>query len=93
MTGHLLGGAGALEVTGTAPAAVKGAPKADFTLSGITVKGVSWEGGAVVLPVTRVKARSYIDVKVLSRSLYSKLEACFTAGCPRPGRPSATRTQ
>ena len=76
------GAAGALEVTGTVPAAVKGAAKADFTLSGITVKGVSWEGGAVVLPVTQVKDRAYIDVKILSRALYAKLEKCFTAGCP-----------
>lgn len=81
--------AAALEVTGTAPASVKGAAKADFFLSGLAVKGVSFEGGAVVLPVSQVNDRVYSDVKLLSRALYGKLETCFRSGCARPGRAAA----
>jgi len=72
--------ASALEVS--APAAVKGAASADFDLSGITLKGVTWEKGAVVLPVTENKGRTYSDVKLTSKTLYVKLEACFKKGCP-----------
>lgn len=72
--------ASALEVS--APVSVKGAAKADFDLSGITLKGVTWEKGAVVLPVTENKGRTYSDVKLNSKGLYAKLEACFKKGCP-----------
>lgn len=81
--------AAALEVAGTVPERAKGAASADFNLSGVTVKGVAWENGAVVLPVTENKGRSYIDVKLLSRKLYSKLENCFKAGCPPPAKAPA----
>ena len=73
--------ASALEVTGVTPAAVKGAARADFALGPLTVRGVSWENGAVVLPVTENRGKKYSDVKLLSKGLYGKLEACFRDGC------------
>jgi hypothetical protein len=82
----LCGPAAALEVAGTVPAAVKGLAKADFNLSGVMVKGVAWEKGALVLPVTENKGRTYIDVKLLSRPLYAKMEVCFKTGCPKAAK-------
>lgn len=78
----------ALEVSATAPAAVKGAPRADFSFSVLTVKNITWEKGAVVMPVTENKGRKYTDVKLLSKGLYGKLEACFRNGCA-PAKPGA----
>jgi hypothetical protein len=73
--------AAALEITAVAPAGVKGAAKADFTLSGVKVKGVAWENGAVVLPLTENKGKTFADIKLLSRKAYGRIEACFKAGC------------
>jgi len=81
--------AGALEVTGTSPAEVKGAPKADFTFSALTVANVSWEKGAVVMPVTESKGKTFADVKLLSKKLYGKIEACFKNGCVKPAKEPA----
>ncbi|PIU19989.1 MAG: hypothetical protein COT18_04525 [Elusimicrobia bacterium CG08_land_8_20_14_0_20_59_10] len=79
-----------LDVTGTVPAAVKGAAKGDFLFPGLTVKGITYEEGAVVLPVTQYKEKTYFDVKLLSRALYVKLETCFKKGCAKPpARPAA----
>jgi len=78
----------ALHVPAVSPASAKGAAAADFTLGPLTVHGVAWQNGAVVLPATVYKDRTYQDVKVLSRSLYGKLEACFRNGCA-PSRTAA----
>ena len=74
-------GASALDVTGTDPAVIKGAAKGDFNFSGISVKGITYEKGGVVMPVTESKGRTYSDVKLISKSLYGKIEACFKNGC------------
>ncbi|MCM2268463.1 MAG: hypothetical protein NDI60_11920 [Elusimicrobiales bacterium] len=73
--------AAALEITAVSPAAVKGAARADFSFPGLTVKGVTWEGGAVVMPLTDNKGKTFADIKLLSKGLYGRLEACFKAGC------------
>lgn len=73
-----------LDVTRTEPAAIKGAAKGDFLFPGLTVKGITYEDGAVVLPVTENKGKTYFDVKLLSRALYGKLETCFKKGCAKP---------
>jgi hypothetical protein len=80
--------AAALEITAVAPAAVKGAAKADFTFTALTVKGVTWEKGAVVMPLTDNKGKTYSDVKLLSKGLYGRLEGCFKNGCA-PAKPGA----
>ena len=85
----LASGAGALEVTGTVPGSVKGAAKGDFLLSGLEVRGVSFEKGAVVMPVTENKGRTYADVKLLSKALYGKIENCFKNGCAKQAAPAA----
>lgn len=82
--------AAALEITGVKPAEIKDAPRGDFSFGPLTVKSVAWEQGAVVLPLTESGARSYANIKLLTRSVYSKLEACFKNGCvaaKAPGRP------
>ncbi|HBA61399.1 MAG TPA: hypothetical protein DCZ92_11405 [Elusimicrobia bacterium] len=76
--------ASALDVTATEPAAIKGAAKGDFSFKGLTVRGITWEKDAVVMPVTENKGRTYFDVKLLSKKLYGKLETCFKSGCARP---------
>ncbi len=86
----LCGPAAALEITAVSPAAVKGAAKADFTFASFTLKGVSFSGGAVVLPATEYKGRTYQDVKILSKALYTKLETCFKGGC-RPAKAAAPK--
>ena len=77
-------GASALDITGTEPAIIKGAAKGDFNFSGISVKGITYEKGGVVMPVTESKGRTYSDVKLISKSLYGKIEACFKNGCAKP---------
>lgn len=81
--------AAALEVTSVNPASVKGAAKADFTLSVFTVKNISFDKGAVVLPVTENNGRTYADIKLLSKSLYVKFETCFKNGCAKPAKTPA----
>ncbi len=79
----------ALEVTGTVPVEVKGAAKADFAFSELTVNGVSYEKAAVVMPVTESKGKTFSDVKLLSKKLYLKIEACFKNGCVKPAKAPA----
>jgi hypothetical protein len=80
--------AAALEISGVTPAEVKGAPKADFAFSALTLKNVAWEKGAVVMPVTDNKGKKYTDIKLLSKGLYARFEACFKNGCA-PAKPGA----
>jgi hypothetical protein len=79
----------ALEVTAVSTAAVKGASAADFTFGPVTVKNIAWEKGAVVMPVTDNKGRKYTDIKLLSKDLYGKLEACFKNGFTKPAKAPA----
>ncbi|OGR40888.1 MAG: hypothetical protein A2X35_02840 [Elusimicrobia bacterium GWA2_61_42] len=81
--------AAALEITAVTPAAVKGAAKADFTLSVLTVKNISYDKGAVIMPVTENKGKTFTDVKLLSKGLYAKLEACFKNGCAKAAKAPA----
>lgn len=86
--------AGALEVSVAGPAEVKGAAKADFTLSAFTVKNIAFEKGAVVLPVSESKGKTFADIKLLSKGLYGKIEACFKNGCVKPaGAPAAPKVK
>jgi hypothetical protein len=81
--------ASALEVTGVAPAQIKGAAKGDFSFGPITVKSVAWEQGAVVMPLTDNKGKKYANIKLLSKGAYSRLEACFTKGFVKPAKAPA----
>lgn len=84
----------ALEVTAVSTDPVKGAPAADFTFGPVTVKNISWVKGAVVMPVTDNKGRKYTDIKLLSKGLYGKLEACFKNGFTKPAKaPAAPRVK
>lgn len=82
----------ALEVARVSPAEIKGAAKGDFSFGPLAVNGVTWEKGAVVMPLTDNKGRQYADIKLLSKSAYLKLEACFKDGFRKPpkapGRPA-----
>ncbi|PKM97201.1 MAG: hypothetical protein CVU79_09510 [Elusimicrobia bacterium HGW-Elusimicrobia-3] len=83
--------AGALQIAAVKPAQVKGAPAAEFSFGPFAVAGIGWEGGAVVMPATENKGRKYTDIKLLSRGLYGRLEACFRSGCApaKAARPKA----
>jgi hypothetical protein len=71
--------AAALEVISASPAKTEKGKKADFVFSGsIAVRNISFERGAVVMPMTAYKDRTYTDIKLLSRSFYGKLEMCFS---------------
>lgn len=83
--------AGALEVTKLSAAAktvsadnVIPAPAAGagvIVFSGaLEVKGISFQKNAVVMPVTGYKGRTYADIKLLSKGLYAKIEACLSKG-------------
>jgi len=77
----LAANAPALEIISAAPVKTPKGQTADFVLSGsITVKGIAFEKGAVVMPVTENKGRTYTDIKLLSKGLYSRLEGCFAKG-------------
>jgi hypothetical protein len=81
--------AGALQVAAVKPAQVKGAAAAEFSFGPFAVAGITWEGGAVVLPATENKGRTYIDIRLLSKALYGRLETCFKNGCaPAKGGPA-----
>ena len=70
------GNAAALDIVSAAK--TEKGKKGDFVLSGpITVKNIAFEKNAVVMPVTEYKDRTYTDIKLLSKSFYGKLEACF----------------
>lgn len=83
--------AGALQIAAVKPAQVKGAAAAEFSFGPFAVAGIGWEGGAVVMPATENKGRKYTDIKLLSKVLYGRLEACFRNGCApaRAARPKA----
>jgi len=46
----------------------------------LEVKGISFQKNAVVMPVTEYKGRTYADIKLLSKGLYAKIEACLSKG-------------
>ena len=46
----------------------------------IEVTGISFQKNAVVMPVTEYKGRTYADIKLLSKGLYAKVEACLSKG-------------
>lgn len=70
--------AAALEIISASPAKTEKGKKADFVFSGsAAVKGIAFEKGAVVMPVTENNGRTYTDIKLLSKTIYAKLEACF----------------
>lgn len=83
--------AGALQIAAVKPPQVKGAPAAEFSFGPFAVAGIGWEGGAVVMPATENKGRKYTDIKLLSKGLYGRLEACFRSGCApaKAARPKA----
>lgn len=58
-----------------------GNKQADLNLSGLIVRKVLWQDGALLMPVTVSNDRSYNDVKLISRELYRKMEDCFVNGC------------
>ena len=83
--------AGALEITKLITAAktvsadnVIPASAADagvIVFSGaLEVTGISFQKNAVVMPVTDYKGRTYTDIKLLSKGLYAKIEACLSKG-------------
>jgi hypothetical protein len=79
----------ALEITAVSTAAVKGAAKADFTFGAITVRSIAYEQGGVVMPFTENKEKTYTDIKLLSKSLYGKIESCFKNGFTKPAKAPA----
>ena len=79
----------ALEITSMSTEAAKGAVKGDFTFSALTVKGVTYEKGAVIMPVTENRGKTFNDVKLLSKKLYVKIEACFKSGCVKSAKAPA----
>jgi len=46
----------------------------------LKVTGISFQKNAVVMPVTEYKGRAYTDIKLLSKGLYAKIEACLSKG-------------
>lgn len=68
-------------VVSVEPGSIKNNRQADMNLSGLIVRKVQWEDGALMMPVTVSNDRSYFDVKLISRELYLKMEDCFVNGC------------
>ena len=80
--------AAALDIISASPVKTEKGKVSDFVFSGsVTVKGIAFEKGAVVMPVTVNKGREYTDIKLLSKGLYAKLEACFSKGKCAAGGP------
>jgi len=79
----------ALEITAVSTSSVNGALKGDFTFGVITVRSIAFEKGGVVMPYTENKGRTYTDVKLLSKSLYGKIESCFRNGFKKPAKAPA----
>ena len=73
------------------PGTLKDNKQADMNLSGLILRKVQWEDGALMMPVTVSNDRSYNDVKLISRDLYLKMEDCFINGC-REASPSDNPT-
>jgi len=81
--------AAALEIISAFPAGTESGKKADFVFSGsVTVKGIAFEKGGIVMPVTENKGRTYMDIKLLSKTLYAKLESCFSKDKCAAGGPA-----
>lgn len=73
--------AGAVEITRADLSGRPASLKADMVFSGaLSVKNISFTKAAVVMPLTEYKGRTYADIKLLSKDLYLKLEACFSGG-------------
>lgn len=86
--------AAALDVTAVSPAEIRGAAAGDFSFGPVSVKGISYSDGAVVMPETDNKGRKYADIKLLSKAIYGRIESCFKNGFSRPARaprPPAAR--
>ena len=81
--------AGALEITAVSPEAIKGAAKGDFTFGVLTVRSIAYEKGGVVMPLTENKGKTFADIKLLSKSLYRKVEGCFKNGFTKPAKAPA----
>ena len=71
--------AAALDIISASPARTEKGKISDFVFSGsVTVRSIAFEKGAIVMPVTENKGREYTDIKLLSKTIYAKLEACFS---------------
>ena len=68
-------------VVSVEPGSIQNNKQADMNLSGLIVRKIQWEDGALMMPVTVSNDRSYHDVKLISRDLYLKMEDCFINGC------------
>ena len=78
----------ALELISASPVKTEKGKIADFVFSGsVTVRGIAFEKGAIVMPVTENKGREYTDIKLLSKTFYAKLEACFLKNKCAAGGP------
>jgi hypothetical protein len=79
--------ASALDIISASPVKTEKGKISDFVFSGsVTVRGIAFEKSAVVMPVTVNKGREYTDIKLLSKTIYAKLEACFLkAKCAAAG--------
>lgn len=83
----------ALEIVSAEPIKTEQGKIGDFLFSGsVTVRGISFEKNAVVMPVTEYKDRTYTDVRILSKALYKKIEACFyKTKCAAKGNVSSPK--
>ncbi|MFA6433680.1 MAG: hypothetical protein WCW52_03185 [Elusimicrobiales bacterium] len=86
-------GACALEITSAVPVVSGKRQTSDFVFSrSLAVKGIAFENGAVVMPVAVYKEREYADIRLLSKTLYGKLESCFSGDkCSYSGKISAPK--
>ena len=72
------GPASALEIVSATPVKTENGKRADFVFAGsVTVRGILFEKNAVIMPVNEHGGRTYSDIKILSKALYKKIEACF----------------
>ncbi len=86
----LAAGLGAVEITGADFPGKAPAYKADVSFcGGFSVKNISFQKDAVVMPLTEYGGRSYSDIKLLSKNLYWKLQACLAKGKCASGARSA----
>lgn len=87
----LASAAGAVEITKADLSGGRSFLKADMVFSGaLSVKNISYKQAAVVMPLTGYNGREYADIKLLSKDLYRKLEACFSGGgCAAKSRAAA----
>jgi hypothetical protein len=85
--------AGALEIVSAVPMKTAKGKSADFSFfGGVAVKNITFENGAVIMPVTEYKGMTYTDIRILSKPLYKKIEACFLKGtCSSAAQTAAPR--